>query len=330
MRVESEETVIPAKGVRSLVWSGNSLVDWVSGGVRYELDGTRESARRSIGYRFDAALVSRSGAHVAIYERLGTKGLLVSAADCTLLRELNRSYYFADAYEFPIAFLTLPDGSDGLAHCPRDYCRIDIELAATGRCLTDHPSREPGDIFHSRLQQSPEGAWLASAGWVWHPFDTACLWDLKSILDDPCHLDESRGRLEVGDEVAGLTFMSDGRLVVATGGESAGADEATHRLVVLDPKTGTRLRELPTSGPSGTLLGVDDDLVLSLFDHPKLIRISDGAVVGEWRHLSTGQQNSSIIRHVGRIPPFALHRTERMFAVADDEKITVVRCLTTP
>jgi hypothetical protein len=183
MRVESEETVIPAKGVRSLVWSGNSLVDWVSGGVRYELDGTRESARRSIGYRFDAALVSRSGAHVAIYERLGTKGLLVSAADCTLLRELNRSYYFADAYEFPTA---------------------------------------------------------------------------------------------------------------------------------------------------GTLLGVDDDLVLSLFDHPKLIRISDGAVVGEWRHLSTGQQNSSIIRHVGRIPPFALHRTERMFAVADDEKITVVRCLTTP
>jgi hypothetical protein len=325
MAVLSEEIVIPAKGVRSLSWDGHTLVDWVSGAARYELDGTTAPARIRYGYRFDAALVSRSGSFIAIYERLGTKGLLLRAADGTLVRELDRSYYCAEAYEFPIAFVTLPDGSEGLAHCPREYCRIDIEVVATGRCLTDHPSRKPSDVFHSRLRQSPAGTWLASAGWVWHPFDIACLWHLPSILDDRRRLDQSQVDLEISDEVGGLVFMSEGRLLVGSGEERATGDKATDRFVVLDPATGACSQEVAMSGPAGTLVYVDDDRVLSLFDHPKLVRVHDGAVVAEWPHLKTGKQNSSIIHQPGPIPAFAMHPTERMFAVADADKITVVR-----
>jgi hypothetical protein len=70
---------------------------------------------------------------------------------------------------------------------------------------------------------------------------------------------------------------------------------------------------------------VDDHLVISLFDHPKLVHVSDGAVVADWPQLVTGKQNSSIIHDLGRIPPFALHPAAPMFAVADDDKITAVR-----
>jgi hypothetical protein len=31
---------IPSTGVRSLIWEGDSLVDWVAGGSRFLLDGT--------------------------------------------------------------------------------------------------------------------------------------------------------------------------------------------------------------------------------------------------------------------------------------------------
>jgi hypothetical protein len=80
-------------------------------------------------------------------------------------------------------------------------CRIDIEDAETGRCLTDWGPRNPSDVFHSRLQQSPGRTWLASAGWVWHPFDVACLWNLKAVLQDPTVLDRSQVVLTTDEEV---------------------------------------------------------------------------------------------------------------------------------
>jgi hypothetical protein len=325
MEAESEEFIVPAKAARSLVWHGTTLVDWASGGARFALDGSIHQPRVRYGYRFDAALASPSGTLVAIYEKLGTKALLVRTCDGTIVRELNRSYYCAEAYEYPITFVTLPDGSEALAHCPRDYCRIDIEDAETGRCLTDRESRKPSDVFHSRLQQSPGGTWLASAGWVWHPFDVACVWDLKAVLQDPGVLDRSQISLATDDEVGGLAFVSEDTLLGATGEESWSDEKKPNRLVAFDPATGAVLREVNLLGPCGTIHRIGEHFVLGLFGHPKLIRLSDGTVVREWPHLRTGDQNSSIIHSRAPIPAFALHSKERMFAVADDEKITVVR-----
>ena len=63
--------VIPAPGVKSLVWMAGKLLDWVSGVVEYDLEGTKRGPSISYPYRFDAAVVSPSGSHVALYERLG-------------------------------------------------------------------------------------------------------------------------------------------------------------------------------------------------------------------------------------------------------------------
>jgi hypothetical protein len=71
---------IPAQGIRSLVWHGDALVDWVAGGKCYQLDGTVIPRHVNYAYRFDAACLSPSGRYAVIYERLGTKGLVLVRA----------------------------------------------------------------------------------------------------------------------------------------------------------------------------------------------------------------------------------------------------------
>src|SRR5476651_2613759 len=98
--LDFESIELPAEGVQSLCWKGDILVDWV-GGVRcFHLNGTVESRRVSFPYRFDSVVASPSRRFIAIYERLGTKALLLENGN--IIRELNRSFYHAHAYEYPI------------------------------------------------------------------------------------------------------------------------------------------------------------------------------------------------------------------------------------
>ncbi|MET0791687.1 MAG: hypothetical protein ABW061_09225, partial [Polyangiaceae bacterium] len=157
---------------RSLAWDGDVLVDWVAGGTRYHLDGTIIRAGISWAYEFDAATALSNSPWAVIYERLGTKALLLKHG--TLVRELNRSFYHAQVYAYPVSLLLAPGGRVVVAHCPDEYNRIEIEDANTGERLTASSKRKPEDFFHSRLQPSPDGKWLLSAGWVWHPFDALC------------------------------------------------------------------------------------------------------------------------------------------------------------
>src|SRR5580693_2480816 len=92
--------VIPATNVASLTWRGDTLVDWVSGGTVYSLDGRCKESRLSWGFPFNAARATSDGRFAVIYQRQGTKALLLH--DGKILRELNRSYYHADAYEYPV------------------------------------------------------------------------------------------------------------------------------------------------------------------------------------------------------------------------------------
>ncbi len=161
-----KQSSFTATGIKSLCWRGDELIDWVGGGRAFAADGTERPSTVRYGYRFDAATASPDGRFAVIYERLGTKGLLL--CDGRVLRELDRSFYHADAYEYPVALFSGSDGRVLLAHRPRDYCRIDLEDAETGRLLTESLDRKPSDFFHSRLALSPNGKRLLSAGWVWH------------------------------------------------------------------------------------------------------------------------------------------------------------------
>ena len=74
----------------------------------------------------------------------------------------------------------------------------------------------------------------------------------------------------------------------------------------------------------GTLMPLGEDHVISFYEHPKLIRISDGAVIKEWQHIHSGKQTSSIIHHIDSLPPIAIDRERMRFAVANEDCIHVI------
>jgi hypothetical protein len=307
---------------QSLCWSGEELVDWVSGGTRHALDGRIVDPHIRHGYRFDAAVMSQDGRYAVFYEKLGTKAVLLR--DGRQVRELNRSYYHADVYEYPIALLTLPGGRTLLAHCPEEYCRLELEDAETGQRLTRRESESP-DFFHSRLQFSRDGRYLLSAGWIWHPVDAAYVFDVAQALERPESLDQLQ-ELVQGDsflEVHSAAFGARDTLVL----ECSGLDEnegSAARLGVYSLAERRFLSRAPLEQPVGTLMVMEDHAV-GFYEHPKLIELATGRVLESWPGLATGQQSSSIIHHLDALPPLALDPVGRRFAVGTDKGIEVVR-----
>ena len=75
------------------------------------------------------------------------------------------------------------DGRLLLAHCPENYCQLELEDATTGQALTASGDRKPSDFFHSRLSANPSGTRFLSAGWVWHPWSAVVTFDVGAALN---------------------------------------------------------------------------------------------------------------------------------------------------
>jgi len=329
-----------ATGIRSLCWRGDELVDWVGGGRALTLDGTERRASVYYAYHFDAVTASRDGRFAVIYERLGTKGLLLK--DGQILREINRSYYHASVYEYPVALFHEPGGRLLLAHCPKSYCAVELEEAETGRPLTASAEREPSDFFHSRLATSPRGKRLLSAGWAWHPWDIVACFDVVRALADPRHLDRgdmvspNSGNVCLAEE-ASACWLDDDCIVVGASAEPEdpeelrdAGDEARLRpcgLAVYDLARGRCLHTFQLPEQPGTILPIGQHHVLSLYRHPKLIDLSSAQVLHAWTELASGLQDSSIMRGLNddaKPPPMCLDPLTGRFAIADRNQITVI------
>lgn len=328
----SKDITIKAPKVRSLCWSGETLVDWASGGTVLHMDGTVEAPPARYAYDFNAAAQSPCGNIVVIYDKLGTKALVLERGQ--VLREINRSFYHAHAYEYPIALTTLPGGEVVLAHCPIEYRRLQLEDARTGEhCIassTDMPVRKSPDYFQSRLRFSADGSWLLSAGWVWHPWDTMRVFDAERALLDPRHLDTPVQLPNFDGEVASAEFLSLSRVLVATSEESLDEDEADpasippNRLTVIDIRTQSVVSSVPASEPVGNLMPVDEFVAVGFHGHPKLFSLDTGAVLARWPRIDSGNQNSSIIWNGVKTPPIAVDPPNRRFAVAHEDRVSIV------
>lgn len=86
-------------------------------------------------------------------------------------RELNRSYYFAKDFDYPIALAAISGGRVVIIHCPNSYDTVEIEDAETGEVLGKKKSDKME--FQSRLSVSADGRFLLSRGWFWHPLGGA-------------------------------------------------------------------------------------------------------------------------------------------------------------
>lgn len=330
-----------APEVRSLCWRGDELVDWVGGGRSFLLDGTERRAPVRYAYRFDAATASPDGRYAVIYERFGTKALLLDNGE--IVREFNRSFYCANAYEYPVALFNDPTGRAVLAHCPDAYSRIELEEVSTGQALTSSPARKPEDFFHSRLTASPNGSRLLSAGWVWHPWSMVVSFDVERALGDPALLDRGEPvKPHSGYEEGSACWLNDSCVVVGAttedenldGDELAPQPNLTPRsLAVYDLGKGVCVKALQLDEPPGTMWAIDNRHILSVYRHPKVIDLVAGKVVRVWTDINSGLQDSSIsARAEGEAipPPMAFDPERSRFAIANGDRITVIEFASSP
>ena len=318
---EIKRCIIPVRRdrVRSLCWHGDELIDWATGGNRYQLDGTVTESRVYWGYKFDNAVTSSDGRYAVIYETLGTKAVILKEG--TILREINRSYYFADVYEYPITLMCLRNGRIALAHCPDEYCKIELEEIETGQRLTARENK-PADFFHSRLQVSSNGRFILSAGWHWHPFDSIEVYEIETALANPETLDQIwQMKLDgVEGEIHSAAFNGTDELIFT-------ADARIDQSPVigrysLEEKRITSLS--PVNETIGKLMPIGD-FAVAFYERPKLVELKTGQVIRSWNDINTGNQNSSIIGHQEKAPPLALDPVNGRFAVAGTEAIVVVQ-----
>jgi hypothetical protein len=315
--------------VRSLVWAGDRLVDPVGGGASVGLDGSVTPRSVNWAYVFDQALASDEGQATVLYTALGTKGLVIRGQ--RVLREINRSFYHAHVYEFPIAVGRLHDRTEVLIHCPDGYNRLTIETLADGKRLAS-ATEQAADLFQSRLRLSPNGRHLLTAGWFWHPYGVAAVYDLVHAREDPTALDHGDTRHEpvVNAEVEAACWLTSDQIVLSTNpeeeplGDSDAAVPGPGELGIWSIAQRQWIARSTPGRHTGTLHAIGRH-VLALYEHPRLLDPLTGAVMDAWPSLATGTQTSSIRLNSQPAPPVAVDAANSRFAVASDNTVTVIQ-----
>lgn len=315
---------------QTLCWTEKGLVDLV-GGLRCGPEGKAGTTNIRLAYPFDTAIPIPDGQGTVLYERLGTKGILLR--ENRVQREFNRSYYHADRYDFPICTGRATDGRQILVHCPQEYNRLEIEDLLTGEHLTSRRTESP-DFFHSRLQISPNGKWLLSAGWRWHPIDALQVFDLSQVWQRPELLDDKPAFkiLDTDMEVQAAAFTPDSHILIATANEDFydPLDEEdtffglrAGQVALFDPKQQRMLWLNDWTTPPGSLV-VGGPWALCLHGHPRLYRWKDWTLVHEWPQVFTGRQTSSICKQDDDVPCMAFDLEHGRFAVSADDGVWMV------
>ncbi|MGH1334893.1 MAG: hypothetical protein ACRBFS_02120 [Aureispira sp.] len=318
---------IEAPSLKTLDWFENKVVDWNSAGKQYTIDGEPEQLHKyHFGFDCDGSITSEKGEYVLIYQKLGTKGLLLKNGE--LLREINRSYYQSSVYEFPAAFLEYKNRTY-LVHCPIEYCRLDIEDVETGEIMTNKVERAPVDVFHSRLEISPDNKFILSKGWYWHPWDGIELFDVEACLANPRLLDEGVSPPDVGTEISSASFINKEEIVVyATMEESMGEVGAEPippgHLAIWNIPTNTIKNAVKVQGNCGNIFAIDNKKCWDVFDYPKQISLETGEIIHKEESIFSGRQASSIIHHLDPLPKIAYNRQTKQIAIAYEHKIEIL------
>ncbi|MEO3407163.1 hypothetical protein AAFN85_24815 [Mucilaginibacter sp. CAU 1740] len=318
-----EHKTIIANYITTISWFDGTIIDWVHAGRQYSMDGTNiDRFRDSYAYSFDGAITSANGEYAFIYQKLGTKGLLLKNGD--LLREINRSYYCANVYEYPAAFITVNDITY-LIHCPIEYCRLDFENVETGEIITNISNRDPLDFFHSRLEVSPSGKFLISKGWFWHPLDDIFIFDIDECLNNPLLLDKPKLRHNSYTEICTASFISDYKVLIGSSDEVID-DEEEHfprnHIAVWDIETDTISTPVKVDVEFGNLFAINEELAWDTFKYPKIININTGEVVDKAEYFNSGKQRSSIVSRENLVQMVFDPQTKQL-AIVGNETIEV-------
>lgn len=321
-----ERITLKTNCFESVDWLNDTIIDWGAAGTQYLLTETVKQLHQShYTLNFDGAVSSADGKYAFIYQRLGTKGLLLK--DGVLIREINRSYYCADVYEYPAAFLNF-NGVTYLAHCPVSYNQLDFENAETGEIVTNTSEREPDDAFHSRLEVSNDSSFLLSKGWLWHPLDVIIIYNIKDCFSEPKLLDAAITYPDTGAEICTASFIGDTKILVGTSDEVITKDKPAtlppNHIAIWDLLTGDFSKPVAVKTEFGNLFAINENLAWDLFKYPKIIDINTGEIIDKMEDIDSGQQKSSIIHHVENHPQIVFNRETKQIAIAGKDKIEVL------
>jgi hypothetical protein len=324
MRIQ-RQTILDCQP-KTISWFGKGvLVDWAKAGSLYEPNGQQSQVGfDSSSEPFDRATTSADGMYAFIYENLGTKGLLLKQGK--LLREITRSHYHADDYEYPATFATVADVTY-LIHCPIEYNQLDFEDVETGELVTNITSREPCDYFHSRLEVSPDGTFLLSKGWAWHPWDMVAVFDIAACLANPLLLDNTTRQPAVGTEICTAGFITDELVLLGTSSEEAMDEDLEAALppeclAIWNIRTNELSAPVRVKGEFGNLFPLNEQLTWDLYKYPKLLDLTTGTVIASLPELLSGEQRSAIFR--GKAPAIVFDRTTERIAFIIDSQVEIL------
>lgn len=316
--------------LQTIDWLDDGIIDWVSAGQFYSLNGQQQQlAKYHYAFGFDASITSPDGQYAFIYKRLGTKGLLLRHGE--ILREINRTYYHAETYEFPAAFITF-DNKTYLVHCPIEYCRLDFEEVETGKIVTDVKDRKPSDIFHSRLSVSPNNKYLMVCGWAWHPIDTIEVFDVAACFNNPALLDKASIFPDFGTEINSASFIDSSSILIASSDEEPFDDEVPPRLpqkhiAVWNFITNELSKPVKVNGEFGNLFAINSKQTWDLYKFPKIIDIHSGEIIDKLQGINSGLQTSSILSDdIEQSPQIRYDRNSSKVAIRIDN--TTIEVLT--
>ena len=324
MKLASSSLSIPCS-VNALAWARNDLVDPTSGLIIRQ-DGTISDRQFLISFGFDRGLsLPTSGAFWTIaYLNRGTKAVLFK--NWKEHREVNRSYYFAGTYDYPIQLAKLESGRVIIAHCPSSYDEIEIEDAETGECLGRKKTKQME--FHSRLSVSSDGRFLISAGWFWHPLGGAWLCPVTGIIKGESSANEVN--FSFGAEIDSAQFLGNEHVVVASTDNII--DEETeclpHRLGRLQLGNWSISRSqwesvVPLAEPAGIIMPWREWAV-SFHEHPKVIELRTGRILHRWESIYSGRQIGSIDLGDPPPPPIAMNPQVGKFAIATKKEVVII------
>lgn len=242
---------------------------------------------------------------------------------CT--RELNRSFYFAHVYDYPVALARSDSGKVIVIHCPSDFDTLEIEDAESGLLLAKRKTNQME--FHSRLAVSSNSRHLLDAGWFWHPVEGAWLSDLNGLLAGDVS-EETGHSFSFGAQIDSVGFLADDHVVVTSTDEVVNDDIPVggigpRQLGLWSIRASSWASRVDLPGPSGAIMAWRD-WVISFYEFPKAIEIRTGKTVHRWDQIYSGRQVGSIDLGSPSPPIVALDPEHGRFAVQVPEGIVVI------
>jgi len=315
--------------LQSVDWFQGNIIDWGQGATIYSTEKKPvQKGKYYYGFSFDTAISSQDGVYAFLYEKLGTKGILLKHG--SMIREINRSYYHAGVYQYPTAFFT-HNQKTYLIHCPNEYNRLEIEDVETGEMIQSSKKRNPEDCFHSRLEVSQNQKYLLVKGWYWHPWDGIGVYDLEACLQDSSLLDKALIISERIPQVNSASFVDKDRVLFHTSSEDEEDenleeyyDILPHHLGIWNLKTNAVESSAHLKFPSGNIFAIDENYAWDLYQHPKIIHTPTGNLVDEIKEINSGEEASSIIHHLTNLPKIAFDTATKKVAIAINNQIEVL------